>query len=212
MAKPSDSIRRWAKRIAPAPSGARAAEVNALVSTPLRLEVSGPAIRTQIRADAPFLREGAETSTASTPSGVETYRQGRKNDQVLVHGSTAARRPGTASGVALSKCVQPDQATAGPRLRTSVLLHGGENLGTASRCRHWWGAFAAPEGLLPPGCEVSYLSRVVPARGANRSSSRTRAQPRYGGRIAVTEYRCSDRSHCNAIDHGGRAAPPDVPT
>lgn len=67
VANPSDSLRRWAKRIAPAPSGARAAEVDALVSTPLRLEVSGFAIRTQIRADAPFLREGAETSTASTP-------------------------------------------------------------------------------------------------------------------------------------------------
>lgn len=80
--QPSGSFRRDDRNRSSARESVRAAEVRALVSTPLRQTMSRPGIRTSKAQMRPSLKEGAETSNASPSCGrVEDDRQSPNGDK-----------------------------------------------------------------------------------------------------------------------------------
>jgi len=149
-----------AKRNARMPQGTRAAEVDALVSTPLRPELSGPGIRTSAERMRPSFGKGPRPRMRRPPAGGSGALLPSPHGDIGLHSgqnALAGGGDGFIAGAALNKCAWSGQSatTGNDLIYLGTLPAGMVSLGTAPVAAADGALCGALEGLLPPGFEVS---------------------------------------------------------
>jgi len=158
----------------------------------------------------PSLRKGPRPRPrAVCQKQIEEASPVAKSDTDFDDGSAARQRRSRATskfGAALSKCVRPDQAyTAGPLLALWMLVPR-DGLRTRDRppVAATDGASRRSRDFCHPGSKFLNLSSAALARSGGSSSSEDPGSTAKRWSIRGDwRNRCSGRSHCNAIDHGG---------